>query len=395
VSQTVNEVTTDFTLDLAEGLTQVLQDGTNSYVYGNGRIAQESGTTTEYFLGDALGSVRNLVDEDGVITLTQEYEPYGEILSSDGTGTSDYAFTGESFDAQTGLVYLRSRMYSPQIAIFTSKDTWKGNQKYPISYNSWLYGNANPIYYIDPSGHIAQGQEDKDADAIIRRLSIEYDVHINKDWGYVNLNRNIPGVAGSCIWNPGFWHSIDELKIVQDAIDTIAIKIGKNKFRSAMASVKIIRSNITWITGMAPPEPLPGVFGNIILTDYAFPDPNSNIFQSNVYQKYGVIHEFGHVWDYRSNYNLSKNMKYKLGTWVCSDSASNYGKCTFDISAGKEPPPGDKDLKINYAGIAPTEDWAEAFANYIYPDYYLQVLNYNTLGSIRRKYVEDQINAIP
>lgn len=88
-------------------------------------------------------------------------------------------------------------------------------------------------------------------------------------------------------------------------------------------------------------------------------------------------------------------MKYELKTWVCSESAENNGKCTFDISAGIEPPPGDKNLNSNYAGTVSTEDWAESFANYIYPDYYLSIPNFNTLGPIRRKFVEDRINGIP
>ncbi|MBI3242747.1 MAG: hypothetical protein HYZ49_10690 [Chloroflexi bacterium] len=40
VSQTVNGVTTNYTLDLNTGLTQVLSDGTNAYLYGNGRIGK-------------------------------------------------------------------------------------------------------------------------------------------------------------------------------------------------------------------------------------------------------------------------------------------------------------------------------------------------------------------
>ena len=55
-----NGITTTYTLDLNAGLMQVLADGTNAYLYGNGRIAQQSVTTTAYFLGDALGSVRQV-----------------------------------------------------------------------------------------------------------------------------------------------------------------------------------------------------------------------------------------------------------------------------------------------------------------------------------------------
>jgi|GEM_PF-6945005 len=48
----------NYTLDLNTGLTQVLSDGTTTYLYGLGRIAQLNTDTlmTDYFLGDALGS---------------------------------------------------------------------------------------------------------------------------------------------------------------------------------------------------------------------------------------------------------------------------------------------------------------------------------------------------
>jgi YD repeat-containing protein len=69
VSQTVGITTTNFTLDLAAGLTQVLADGADTYLYGNGRIAQYSEAGPEYFLNDALGGVRQLTDETGEVKL--------------------------------------------------------------------------------------------------------------------------------------------------------------------------------------------------------------------------------------------------------------------------------------------------------------------------------------
>ncbi len=99
LTQTVNAQTTNYTLDLNTGLTQVLNDGTNQYLYGVGRIAQVN-TTTDYFLGDALGSVRQLTDASGAITLAKSYAPYGEATSSAGNGTSPFAYTGEQVDVR-------------------------------------------------------------------------------------------------------------------------------------------------------------------------------------------------------------------------------------------------------------------------------------------------------
>lgn len=52
---------------------------------------------TVYFLPDALGSVRQMADENGVITLAQSYAPYGEVKTSEGNAQTAYAFTSYTF----------------------------------------------------------------------------------------------------------------------------------------------------------------------------------------------------------------------------------------------------------------------------------------------------------
>jgi hypothetical protein len=75
VQQTVNEVTTNYAIDIAAGLTQVLADDEHTYLYGVRRIAQHGATGPDYFLTDALGSVRQLADADGQVGLAQSYQP--------------------------------------------------------------------------------------------------------------------------------------------------------------------------------------------------------------------------------------------------------------------------------------------------------------------------------
>lgn len=45
--------------------------------------------------GDALGSVRQLVDDSGMVTLSKSYQPYGQVMDSTGSGVSSYGYTGE------------------------------------------------------------------------------------------------------------------------------------------------------------------------------------------------------------------------------------------------------------------------------------------------------------
>ncbi len=152
LSQTVNGQPINYTLDLNAGLTQVLSDGTNTYYYGVDRIAQKQGGDSQYFLGDALNSVRQLTDVSGVVTLAKSYEPYGELVTRAGNDATTYGFTGEQTDPSLELIYLRSREYDPTTGRFLTKDAWQSDYKKPISYNGWLYGFDNPSRYTDPSG---------------------------------------------------------------------------------------------------------------------------------------------------------------------------------------------------------------------------------------------------
>jgi RHS repeat-associated protein len=154
LQQTVDSVTMTYTLDLAAGLTQALADGTNTYMYGLARIGQDGPSGWQYHLGDALGSVRQLVDGGGEVSLAKGYELYGELANSAGSTATRYGFTGEWTDGQ--LVYLRARWYAPQVGRFVSKDTWRGDYSKPQSQNGWNYVEADPINKIDPSGHVSE-----------------------------------------------------------------------------------------------------------------------------------------------------------------------------------------------------------------------------------------------
>jgi RHS repeat-associated protein len=144
LSQTVGSTTTNYTLDLAAGLTQVLADGTNTYLYGLGRIGEQQPAGWQYHLGDALGSVRQLVDASGEIQLSERYEPYGEVLFSAGSATSSFGFTGEMVDTN-GLIYLRARYYAPYLNQFIQPDPIVPDYSNPQNLNAYSYVRNNSL----------------------------------------------------------------------------------------------------------------------------------------------------------------------------------------------------------------------------------------------------------
>ncbi len=125
LSQTIGITTTRYVLDPAAGLTQVLADGTNTYLYGNARLAQYQ-ASMQYFGADGLGSVRQIYDASGQVVGSSRYDPFGNVMSQSGA-TSVYGFTGEEYHGfpggefdPLGWVYLRARYYSSYLNRFVT-----------------------------------------------------------------------------------------------------------------------------------------------------------------------------------------------------------------------------------------------------------------------------------
>ena len=160
VASAVNGVTTTYVVAVL-GLPQVIVETTGGetthYVFGHDLLAEQDGTAWAYHLGDGLGSVRQLAGEAGQVTLAQGYAPYGEPLWSEGSGTTGYGFTGEQWDAEAALLFLRARYYEPGTGRFVSKDLFSGSTQHPRTLNIYLYTGDNPINHADPTGY--QGSE--------------------------------------------------------------------------------------------------------------------------------------------------------------------------------------------------------------------------------------------
>jgi RHS repeat-associated protein len=163
VSKTVNGVTTDYLVDGNRDHAQVLEERVNdalaaSYVYGWDLISQERGDVDSFYLVDGLGSTRGLANASGVVTDTYTYDAFGNLIASAGATANNYRFAGEQFDPNLGDYYLRQRYYDTDSGRFTKRDTYEGSLSSPITLHKYLYGNANPVAYTDPSGLFSAGE---------------------------------------------------------------------------------------------------------------------------------------------------------------------------------------------------------------------------------------------
>jgi RHS repeat-associated protein len=149
-SKTVAGDTTEYVLDLAATLPVVISDTQAVYLYGLDIIAQQQ-TERLYYVHDGLGSVRQLVDSTGQIETNYAYDPFGVPLVG-GQVYNPYQYTGEAWDAEAELLYLRARYYQPGVGRFVTKDPWAGSRLRPGTWDGYVYVLNSPVNYADPTG---------------------------------------------------------------------------------------------------------------------------------------------------------------------------------------------------------------------------------------------------
>ncbi len=81
-----------------------------------------------------------------------EYDAYGNLLTQAGSSETPFGFTGYQKDDDTGLYYANARYYNPEEGRFLRNDPLEGNVQDPPSLHRYLYANANPTSFIDPTG---------------------------------------------------------------------------------------------------------------------------------------------------------------------------------------------------------------------------------------------------
>ncbi|MEQ8788186.1 MAG: RHS repeat-associated core domain-containing protein [Pirellulaceae bacterium] len=108
-------------------------------------------------LTDNLGSVRDLVENDGTVANHITYDAYGNITSETAPSVDFiYAYTGRERDEESDLQFNRARYYDPNIGQWTSED--------PIGFeagdaNVRRYVGNSPLNHTDPTGLLSEKRE--------------------------------------------------------------------------------------------------------------------------------------------------------------------------------------------------------------------------------------------
>ena len=161
LTQQTNGVITRYLVDSNRPLPVILEerDAMNGllahYTWGDQLLSQQRAGARYVYHLDGLGSVRALSDASQAVVAAYDYNAYGELVNSSSSLANPFHFTGEPFDEATGLYYLRARFYNPELGRFITRDTFAGSDFTPLTLHRYLYANANPINFTDPTGHFS------------------------------------------------------------------------------------------------------------------------------------------------------------------------------------------------------------------------------------------------
>jgi RHS repeat-associated protein len=197
-AQSVDGVTTEYVLDVGGELPEVIVatvgGASTRYVQVQGQVLaqQDSGAWT-HILPDHLGSVRQLVGSDSRVYLVQSYDPFGVPFETSGSGESDFGYTGEWWDSEAGLLYLRARYYDPGVGRLLSKDRFSGDSNRPQTLSGWDYVENNPTNLVDSTGFYSM----KEIKGFFHNAPTYLDVlryfepggHLEGRWGWLKVLR--------------------------------------------------------------------------------------------------------------------------------------------------------------------------------------------------------------
>ena len=135
------------------------------YLYDNtGVFAVKHGESTYFYRKDAQGNIIALIDSSGNVVVEYVYDAWGNhaVLDANGADITDvnhigvlnpFRYRGYFYDVETGLYYLKTRYYDPEIGRFITIDGIKYLDPETINgLNLYAYCGNNPVMYTDPTG---------------------------------------------------------------------------------------------------------------------------------------------------------------------------------------------------------------------------------------------------
>lgn len=159
-----------------------------------------------YPVSNSRGDIMEIHDGQGNISAKFNYDAWGKLISvtnASGTALADSSFAylisaryrGYYYDSETGLYYLQSRYYDPEVGRFLNADSvdYIGYSGEDVSYNAFAYCENCPVNCIDVSGYITERLNERLNNNLANRALdavVSYILPSKKITRYIDYARN-------------------------------------------------------------------------------------------------------------------------------------------------------------------------------------------------------------
>lgn len=166
IGKTVNGVNTEYLVDTA-GAIHAMKQGNHTLIFmydSTGRregfvcYSDTYGDAAYYYLYNAQGDVIGLTDGSLNTVVQYTYDAWGKLISTTGSKANTigqlnpFRYRDYVYDEETGLYYLQSRYYDPEVGRFLNADGYVSTGQGINGFNMFAYCGNNPILNIDPFG---------------------------------------------------------------------------------------------------------------------------------------------------------------------------------------------------------------------------------------------------
>ena len=153
-------------------------------------MAVTYGGATYYYATNIQGDVVAILNASGTAVVTYTYDAWGNILTTTGTLSSTLGthnplrYRGYVYDQETGLYYLQSRYYNPEMGRFICADSLVSTGQGILGNNMFAYCLNNPVNYSDPFGNVGSSNHFYVTIESGKKLLVMYDVPLYSQGAY-------------------------------------------------------------------------------------------------------------------------------------------------------------------------------------------------------------------
>ena len=159
----MNGITTEYLTAGGSVLSEKKNGVWQHYLYdGSGQLmAIRYKGADYYYIRDSLMTITGLVDANGTAVVNYKYDSWGKLISITGSMAdtlgkdNPYRYKGYYYDEETGMYYLKSRYYQPEICRFISADVYIATELNMNGSNMYSYCKNNPVMLMDSDGDFA------------------------------------------------------------------------------------------------------------------------------------------------------------------------------------------------------------------------------------------------